>query len=146
MRKYELKVVLVSNYTQTLDAFAQLCEQRSYAFVKLDGSLNAKKRMKLVDRFNDAAAKEWVFLLSSKAGGCGLNLIGANRLVMFDPDWSPAIPTPLCLVPWDAPGSSGTRPMTTRRWRGSGATGRRRRASSTDSWLWAKALIVLDSQ
>lgn len=32
----------------------------------------------------------FVFLLSSKAGGCGLNLIGANRLVMFDPDWNPA--------------------------------------------------------
>ena len=30
------------------------------------------------------------FLLSSKAGGCGLNLIGGNRLVMFDPDWNPA--------------------------------------------------------
>lgn len=33
---------------------------------------------------------EFVFMLSSKAGGCGLNLIGANRLVMFDPDWNPA--------------------------------------------------------
>ena len=31
-----------------------------------------------------------MFLLSSKAGGCGLNLIGANRLVLFDPDWNPA--------------------------------------------------------
>lgn len=35
-------------------------------------------------------SSEYVFLLSSKAGGCGLNLIGANRLVMFDPDWNPA--------------------------------------------------------
>jgi hypothetical protein len=33
---------------------------------------------------------DYVFMLSSKAGGCGLNLIGANRLVMFDPDWNPA--------------------------------------------------------
>ena len=33
---------------------------------------------------------EFIFMLSSKAGGCGLNLIGANRLVMFDPDWNPA--------------------------------------------------------
>lgn len=33
---------------------------------------------------------EYIFLLSSKAGGCGLNLIGANRLIMFDPDWNPA--------------------------------------------------------
>ena len=33
---------------------------------------------------------EFIFMLSSKAGGCGLNLIGANRLIMFDPDWNPA--------------------------------------------------------
>jgi DNA repair and recombination RAD54-like protein len=37
-----------------------------------------------------ALQDEFVFLLSSKAGGCGLNLIGANRLVLFDPDWNPA--------------------------------------------------------
>lgn len=33
---------------------------------------------------------DFIFMLSSKAGGCGLNLIGANRLIMFDPDWNPA--------------------------------------------------------
>lgn len=44
-----------------------------------------KKRQSLVSRFNDPKGKEFVFLLSSKAGGCGLNLIGANRLVLFDP-------------------------------------------------------------
>ena len=41
-------------------------------------------------QFNDPASPEFIFMLSSKAGGCGLNLIGANRLVMFDPDWNPA--------------------------------------------------------
>jgi len=43
-----------------------------------------------VDKFNDPASPDFIFMLSSKAGGCGLNLIGANRLVMFDPDWNPA--------------------------------------------------------
>jgi hypothetical protein len=41
-------------------------------------------------RFNDPGSDAFAFLLSSKAGGCGLNLIGANRLVLFDPDWNPA--------------------------------------------------------
>ena len=47
-------------------------------------------RSQIVDRFNDPSSPELIFMLSSKAGGCGLNLIGANRLVMFDPDWNPA--------------------------------------------------------
>jgi DNA repair and recombination RAD54-like protein len=56
----------------------------------LDGTTSASKRKKLVDTFNDPKSNSFAFLLSSKAGGCGLNLIGANRLVLFDPDWNPA--------------------------------------------------------
>ncbi|KAL5016382.1 hypothetical protein ScPMuIL_005971 [Solemya velum] len=84
------KVVLVSNYTQTLDLFEKLCRQRGYIFVRLDGTMTIKKRAKVVENFNNPCSPEFIFMLSSKAGGCGLNLIGANRLVMFDPDWNPA--------------------------------------------------------
>ncbi|KAL1595210.1 DNA-dependent ATPase protein rad54 [Paraconiothyrium brasiliense] len=84
------KIVLISNYTQTLDVFAALCRSRGYGCLRLDGTMNVSKRQKLVDKFNDPEGPEFVFLLSSKAGGCGLNLIGANRLVLFDPDWNPA--------------------------------------------------------
>ncbi|CAG8532179.1 3579_t:CDS:10 [Diversispora eburnea] len=61
-----------------------------YGCLRLDGSMAIKKRQALVTKFNDPHSPEFVFLLSSKAGGCGLNLIGANRLVLFDPDWNPA--------------------------------------------------------
>lgn len=44
----------------------------------------------LKHRYINTLQDEFVFLLSSKAGGCGLNLIGGNRLVLFDPDWNPA--------------------------------------------------------
>ncbi|VDN58976.1 unnamed protein product [Dracunculus medinensis] len=84
------KFVLVSNYTQTIDSFVELCKMRNYSYVRLDGSNSIKQRAKIVEKFNDPESPEYVFLLSSKAGGCGLNLIGANRLVMFDPDWNPA--------------------------------------------------------
>lgn len=84
------KIVLISNYTQTLDLFERLCRSRGYGSLRLDGTMNVNKRQKLVDKFNDPNGDEFIFLLSSKAGGCGLNLIGANRLVLFDPDWNPA--------------------------------------------------------
>ncbi|XP_068642553.1 protein CHROMATIN REMODELING 25 isoform X2 [Aristolochia californica] len=84
------RIVLVSNYTQTLDLFSQLCRERRYPYLRLDGTTSIGKRQKLVNRFNDPSKDEFAFLLSSKAGGCGLNLIGGNRLVLFDPDWNPA--------------------------------------------------------
>ncbi|QSS51123.1 DNA repair and recombination protein RAD54 [Histoplasma capsulatum var. duboisii H88] len=84
------KIVLISNYTQTLDLFERLCRTRQYGCLRLDGTMNVTKRQKLVDKFNDPNGEEFVFLLSSKAGGCGINLVGANRLVLFDPDWNPA--------------------------------------------------------
>ncbi|KAL8952505.1 MAG: hypothetical protein Q9222_001608 [Ikaeria aurantiellina] len=84
------KIVLISNFTQTLDIFDKLCRARGYGSLRLDGTMAVNKRQKLVDKFNDPDGNEFVFLLSSKAGGCGLNLIGANRLVLFDPDWNPA--------------------------------------------------------
>ena len=84
------KFVLVSNYTQTLDTCQELCKLRGYGYVRLDGTMAIKKRSKLVAEFNSPESSDYVFMLSSKAGGCGLNLIGANRLIMFDPDWNPA--------------------------------------------------------
>lgn len=85
------KIVIVSNYTQTLDLIGSMCRESSWRFCRLDGSISMKKRQKMVDEFNDPSSTLIAFLLSSKAGGCGLNLIGGNRLVLFDPDWNPAV-------------------------------------------------------
>ncbi|KYQ92395.1 SNF2-related domain-containing protein [Tieghemostelium lacteum] len=85
------KIVLVSNYTQTLDLMEQFLKELGVEFYRLDGSVNAEKRQLLVDRFNESTNKFNVFLLSSKAGGVGINLIGGNHIVLFDPDWNPAI-------------------------------------------------------
>jgi DNA repair and recombination RAD54-like protein len=73
------KFVIVSNYTSTLDLFVALCKFRGWNYVRLDGSTSVKKRQLLVDQLKDPKQDIFVFLLSSKAGGCGLNLIGANR-------------------------------------------------------------------
>jgi DNA repair and recombination protein RAD54B len=71
------KVVVVSNWTATLDVIQGLCKARRYAFLRLDGSTNAKDRQGLVDAYNrESKENSFVFLLSAKAGGVGLNLIG----------------------------------------------------------------------
>ncbi|ROT81158.1 DNA repair and recombination protein RAD54B [Penaeus vannamei] len=84
------KIVLVSNYTSTLDMLANLCERYNYQYLRLDGSVPTGKRQELVDRFNNKYSKDFVFLLSAKAGGVGLNLIGASRILLYDIDWNPA--------------------------------------------------------
>lgn len=67
-----------------------ICSFNNYKFFRLDGSTPSDKRLEYVDKFNTPDSPEFCFLLSSKAGGVGLNLIGANRLVLFDPDWNPS--------------------------------------------------------
>lgn len=86
------KVVLVSNYTSTLNLMENLLTNSGLPYLRLDGSIPASKRQDLVNQFNRTpATTHFAFLLSAKAGGVGINLIGANRLVLFDVDWNPAI-------------------------------------------------------
>ncbi|ETN66628.1 DNA repair and recombination protein RAD54 [Anopheles darlingi] len=84
------KVVIVSYYNKTLDMIAGLCEHYNYKHSRLDGSTVASDRSKIVATFNNAASDIFILLLSAKAGGAGLNLIGASRLVLYDNDWNPA--------------------------------------------------------
>jgi DNA repair and recombination RAD54-like protein len=63
------KIVIVSNYTQTLDLIGRMCRENSWGFCRLDGSISMKKRQKMVDEFNDPGSSLIAFLLSSKAGG-----------------------------------------------------------------------------
>ncbi|TPX40915.1 hypothetical protein SeMB42_g03590 [Synchytrium endobioticum] len=84
------KVVLVSNYTRILDAFTTLAKDEGFTYLRLDGKTAVAKRQELVDRFN-GLSHDFLFLLSAKAGGVGLNLVGASRLILFDIDWNPAI-------------------------------------------------------
>jgi SNF2 family DNA or RNA helicase len=87
------KVVLVSCFTSTLTLIQDmLIRPNGWTFTRLDGTTAQTDRQPLVDAFNRTSAqKSYIFLLSSKAGGVGLNLVGANRLVMFDADYNPAI-------------------------------------------------------
>uniref|UniRef100_A0A669DZ31 RAD54 like 2 n=1 Tax=Oreochromis niloticus TaxID=8128 RepID=A0A669DZ31_ORENI len=63
---------------------------RNLNYYRLDGSTSASERERLINQFNDTENRStWVFLLSTRAGCLGVNLIGANRVVVFDASWNP---------------------------------------------------------
>lgn len=64
-------------------------QSQNYEFITLTGSVPQKDRMRLVDRFQ-TDPKIFIFLISTLAGGTGLNLTAANKVVIFDPNWNPA--------------------------------------------------------
>lgn len=86
------KVVVVSNFTSALSIIEKsIIEKHGWSFLRLDGTVEQSSRQTLVESFNRCSVEHsFLFLLSSKAGGCGLNLCTANRLVMVDGDWNPA--------------------------------------------------------
>ncbi|XP_076093658.1 uncharacterized protein LOC143064602 isoform X2 [Mytilus galloprovincialis] len=82
------KVLVFSYSTRVLDIFEQYLMTTEYEYRRLDGSTSIKKRMALVREFN-RDPNIFIFLISTRAGGLGLNLTGANRVVIFDPNWNP---------------------------------------------------------
>ncbi|KAJ3227576.1 helicase [Clydaea vesicula] len=88
----KFNVVLVSNYN--LDLIEVLCKNEEFKVLRLDGKTLISKRQSLIEKFNKddkTNNEEFIFLLSAKAGGVGINLIGANRLILFDIDWNPSV-------------------------------------------------------
>ncbi len=83
------RVVVVSTSTQALNIVATICNQHAWSTVRIDGATDATRRQDIVTAFNRCNVGQ-VFLLSTRAGGAGLNLIGASRLIMVDFDWNPA--------------------------------------------------------
>eukprot|EP00924_Labyrinthula_sp_SR-Ha-C_P014417 augustus_masked-scaffold_20-processed-gene-5.38-mRNA-1 protein AED:0.12 eAED:0.12 QI:702/0.6/0.5/1/0.8/0.66/6/0/711 len=99
------KVVFVSNSTKALDLISGYCEMEGLKYLRLDGKTPPKTRVELVEHFNckqfsNPKVVPRVFLLSAKSGGCGLNLTGANRLILLDPDWNPATDEQACARIW----------------------------------------------
>ena len=82
------KTVIFSQYTRMLQIMREDFEQRGIPFVYLDGS--SKNRLEVVKQFNETASIP-VFLVSLKAGGTGLNLVGADTVIHYDMWWNPAV-------------------------------------------------------
>jgi len=83
---------LVFSYSvRVLDIIGIFLERRGTSYLRLDGSVTSPiDRAARVDEFNSPLSTKKVFLISTRAGGEGLNLVAANRVVIFDPNWNPS--------------------------------------------------------
>ncbi|KAJ7335597.1 hypothetical protein JRQ81_013538 [Phrynocephalus forsythii] len=88
-RKNNDKVLLFSFSTKLLDVLEQYCMASGLDYRRLDGNTKAEDRVKIVKEFNSMEEVN-ICLVSTMAGGLGLNFVGANIVVLFDPTWNPA--------------------------------------------------------
>ncbi|KAF8064179.1 RAD26-like SNF2 family DNA-dependent ATPase [Lyophyllum atratum] len=83
------KVLIFTKSVKLLEMLEFHLKSRGYGFLKLDGSTKQADRMPMIDKFHSDPSV-FLFLISTLAGGTGLNLTGANKVVIFDPNWNPA--------------------------------------------------------
>jgi SNF2 family DNA or RNA helicase len=83
------KVLVFSHSVRLLRILQHLFTNTSYTVSYLDGSLSYEQRQEVVDSFNSDPTR-FVFLISTKAGGVGLNITSANKVVIVDPHWNPS--------------------------------------------------------
>jgi chromodomain-helicase-DNA-binding protein 4 len=82
-------VLIYSQFTRTLDVLEAWLLKRGWGFQRIDGKVRGGDRQTRIDRFNNDPSLYWVFLLSTRAGGLGINLATADTVIIFDSDWNP---------------------------------------------------------
>ncbi|KAL1848562.1 hypothetical protein Plec18167_002184 [Paecilomyces lecythidis] len=83
------KVLIFSHSVRLLKMLQMLFNHTSYNVSYLDGAMSYEDRAKIVDDFN-SDPQQFVFLISTRAGGVGLNITSANKVVVVDPNWNPS--------------------------------------------------------
>ncbi|CAG2163515.1 unnamed protein product, partial [Oppiella nova] len=83
------RVLIFSQMTLMLDLLEDFCEYEGYKYERIDGSITGSIRQDAIDRFNAPGAQQFVFLLSTRAGGLGINLATADTVIIYDSDWNP---------------------------------------------------------
>ena len=83
------KVLLFSQMVRVLDLLEDYVRHQGYLYERLDGGTRSGDRAQAVARFNRPSCKRFLMLLSTRAGGLGLNLTSADTVIIFDSDWNP---------------------------------------------------------
>ena len=89
LRKDNHRVLIFSQMVKMLDILGDYLHLRNYQFQRLDGTIAAGPRRMAIDHFNAPDSNDFCFLLSTRAGGLGINLMTADTVILFDSDWNP---------------------------------------------------------
>uniref|UniRef100_A0A3Q3WNJ6 Uncharacterized protein n=1 Tax=Mola mola TaxID=94237 RepID=A0A3Q3WNJ6_MOLML len=89
LRERGNRVLIFSQMVRMLDILAEYLTKNRYPFQRLDGSIKGEIRKQALDHFNAEGSEDFCFLLSTRAGGLGINLASADTVVIFDSDWNP---------------------------------------------------------
>ena len=76
--------------TKVLDVLESFLNFHGHTYLRLDGATKVEQRQVLMERFN-ASSKYFVFILSTRSGGVGINLTGADTVIFYDSDWNPTM-------------------------------------------------------
>ena len=83
------RILLFCQMTQLMTIMEDYLNWRGYKYLRLDGTTKAEERGEMLAQFNDPKSEYFLFLLSTRAGGLGLNLQTADTVIIFDSDWNP---------------------------------------------------------
>jgi len=83
------RVLIFSQMTKMLDLLEDFLDGVGYKYERIDGGITGTVRQEAIDRFNKTNAEQFVFLLSTRAGGLGINLATADTVIIYDSDWNP---------------------------------------------------------
>jgi chromodomain-helicase-DNA-binding protein 1 len=89
LKKDNHRVLIFSQMVKMLDILGDYLQLRGYQFQRLDGTIAAGPRRMAIDHFNAEDSNDFCFLLSTRAGGLGINLMTADTVIIFDSDWNP---------------------------------------------------------
>jgi SWI/SNF-related matrix-associated actin-dependent regulator of chromatin subfamily A member 5 len=89
LQKEGSRVLIFSQMSRLLDILEDYCVFRQYKYCRIDGGTAHEDRIAAIDEYNKPGSEKFVFLLTTRAGGLGINLTTADIVILYDSDWNP---------------------------------------------------------
>ena len=85
------QILIFSQMTRMLDILEDYCNERHYEYCRIDGETSLEARERMISEFTQKNSSKFIFLLSTRAGGLGLNLMTSDTVILYDSDWNPQV-------------------------------------------------------